>query len=270
MAQTLETIEYYSDKGLSATFYDLVTQVDQTVKGDLDFYRSLAGPDPQNILVLGCGTGRVAIALAEAGHRIVGIDLAHSMLSRAELKKQRLPAVIAERLDFRPGDMTKADLDAQFDFVLIPYYGFSHLLTSEQRAEALAVVARHLRPAGAAVIHVPAPSVLHEAGRPSSPSRPRPGIRARLQSDKVAEVFVLLVDQHIDEEKQTFSQIIEYVVKDPKGQVTRRSAERLTYGLFDDNELKELAARSGLRVDRIFSSFGVANGRHRVYVLVRR
>jgi SAM-dependent methyltransferase len=265
MPDAADTLEYYSDKGLSATFYDVMTLVDPTVKGDVDFYRSLAGPNPRRILVLGCGTGRVAIPLAEAGHHVVGVEIAHAMHSRAELKKKRLAPATAQRLDFRRGDMTNIDLNDQFDLILIPYHGLSHLPEPAQRARTMAVVSRHLAPQGSCVIHVPAPWALREAAAPG----PRPAYQAKLQSEKVAEVSVRLLDQDYDEERQTVSQTIEYVVKDIHGEVTRRSQERLTMGLFDDEELKEQAAQAGLRIDRIMSSFQPESGRQRIYALVR-
>jgi SAM-dependent methyltransferase len=268
MTEPVDILEYYADSGLSATFYDMMTLVDKTVEGDLQFYQSLAGSSPRQILVLGCGTGRVAMALARAGHQVVGIDNAHSMLSRAELKKKRLPASVAQLLDFRPGDMTRLELEERFDLVLIPYYGFSHLLESSQRAQTLRVMARHLRPQGWGVIHVPAPWALREAGTPSF--RPRPGYQARLQSEKVAEVAVALLKQSFDESRQRFSQMIEYVVKDKSGQVTRRTHERLTYALFEDDELRRFAADAGLRLDRIVSSFQGKGDRHRVYILAHQ
>jgi len=268
MTEPVDILEYYADNGLSATFYDMMTLVDKTVEGDLQFYHSLAGSSPKKILVMGCGTGRVAIALAGSGHQVVGVDNARSMLSRADLKKQRLAAPVAQRLEFRQGDMTNLEVGDQFDLVLIPYYGFSHLLERSQRSQALTVVARHLRPEGWAAIHVPAAWALREAGTPAF--RPRPGYHARLQSEKVAEVAVSLLSQDFDGERQHFTQTIEYIVKDASGQVTRRTAERLTYAAVEDDELRELAAAAGLRLDRILSTFQGRGDRHRVYILAHR
>ncbi len=69
-----ETRRYYSDKGLTATVYDVVTALDPTLAGDIDLYAGLA-PAGGHILELGAGTGRVSIALAEKGFRVTGYRL---------------------------------------------------------------------------------------------------------------------------------------------------------------------------------------------------
>jgi SAM-dependent methyltransferase len=48
---------------------------------------------PQTVLDFGCGTGRLAIPLAERGYRVVGIDLSQRMLEQTLAKaRQRLQA----------------------------------------------------------------------------------------------------------------------------------------------------------------------------------
>jgi SAM-dependent methyltransferase len=65
-----------------AEYYDLDhrRQVD-----DVPFYLAYAGPASvaggSAILELACGTGRILIPLAEAGHEMVGLDLSEKMLA---------------------------------------------------------------------------------------------------------------------------------------------------------------------------------------------
>ena len=47
---------------------------------DRAFYLNLAGSEAISILEIGCGTGMVARAMAEAGHEVMGIDPAAAML----------------------------------------------------------------------------------------------------------------------------------------------------------------------------------------------
>ena len=69
-----------------AEFYDLGAGG----LGDVPFYLAyardacVAGVSP--VLELGCGTGRVTIPLAEAGHEVIGIDLSEPMLARCRAK----------------------------------------------------------------------------------------------------------------------------------------------------------------------------------------
>lgn len=52
----------------------------------LDLLVDLAGPAPIPALDLGCGTGFLALLLAELGHQVTGVDIAPDMLARAEQK----------------------------------------------------------------------------------------------------------------------------------------------------------------------------------------
>lgn len=58
----------------------------------------LAGwlPDePSDVLDLGCGTGSLSLLALEAGHRVIGLDVAPGMVAAARVKCARRPAVFA-------------------------------------------------------------------------------------------------------------------------------------------------------------------------------
>ena len=52
----------------------------------LDLLRDVAGPPPLRALDVGCGTGFLALRMAELGHTAVGIDLSEEMLATARRK----------------------------------------------------------------------------------------------------------------------------------------------------------------------------------------
>src|SRR5215469_3492303 len=63
------------------------------IAGDIAFYDRLAqatGGGP--LLELGCGTGRIALALAQAGLSVTGVDVSAGMLALARRKSERLAA----------------------------------------------------------------------------------------------------------------------------------------------------------------------------------
>jgi len=66
------------------------------------------------ILDAGCGTGALSVEAARRGAEVVAIDLSPTLV---DLARNRLPADLANRIDFRSGDMLDAAL-GKFDFVV--------------------------------------------------------------------------------------------------------------------------------------------------------
>ncbi len=82
------------------------------VHGEADFCTGLL-PPPALILDAGCGTGRVAIRLAELGYRTMGIDVDASMLAEARRARPELPwlAVDLATLPDYPRLLELADIE---------------------------------------------------------------------------------------------------------------------------------------------------------------
>lgn len=84
-------------------------------KAWLDLLREVAGPPPLTVLDVGCGTGFLAMRMAELGHTAVGVDLAEEMLAVAQRKAvdSGLP------VSFRHGDAeAPPHNDAPYDVIL--------------------------------------------------------------------------------------------------------------------------------------------------------
>jgi SAM-dependent methyltransferase len=117
-------------------------------RADLPLWRRLADyaappGEPCSVLDLGCGTGRVSLDLAAAGHRVTGLDLDPRL--GAELRRRagerNVPAGTVV------GDARSFDLGRRFELVLAAMQ-FLQLLRREERAAALRCVRAHLREGG--------------------------------------------------------------------------------------------------------------------------
>lgn len=129
--------------GFIADYYDESPLVRGRTR-DVAFYRDVVHEFGDPVLELGCGTGRIALALAEAGHRVTGLDISERMLERCNQKRAALPRETRERVHLVQGDMTRFDLGEKFRVAIIPFRPMQHLLETAQQISCLESVRKHL------------------------------------------------------------------------------------------------------------------------------
>ena len=124
---------------------------------ELDLRLAEVVGDP--ILELGCGTGRVLAPLAEAGHRVTGVDRSAPMLERAKAALRDGPG--GQRVSLVEGEMTEADKvpGGPFGLVIVSLNGLMHLTTQREQRAALAASRRALDPRGMLVVDLLNPTV---------------------------------------------------------------------------------------------------------------
>jgi SAM-dependent methyltransferase len=254
--------EYYSENALSVKFYDATASIDPSIKGDVAFYLQYLQSSAQQVLEIGCGTGRVAIALAARGHFVIGIDKSEPMLRRARMKCRKLPLTELSNVQFLQHDMVTFDLGMQFQLIIVPYYTFNHLKGRSLRARSLATMARHLLPGGRAIIHVASPEKLQESRTTQK--------HVFHFTESSVRLRVTWNQRVLDQNQRRFSQIIGYELLATDGTLVAASAERLTLWWFSDPELIKSAQKAGLEHEQTLTSFGPEAGRERIYVLKKR
>ena len=137
-----------------AEVYDSVyAYVTENIPFYIDEARSAGG----SVLELGCGTGRVAIPIAQAGIEIVGLDSSPAMLEVARRKAAKAPG--ARGLRLVEADMRDFSLDEVFGLVIIPFRGFLSLLSVEDQVRTLANVRTHLASGGKLAFNVFVPDL---------------------------------------------------------------------------------------------------------------
>ena len=144
---------FYTEPGLHVEIYDVMTSTDWAEAGtDVCFLREQFGNISGPILELGCGTGRAAIPLAEAGFIVHGFDASSDMLSVARAKQQCLPASVAGRLFLTEGNMREFEFAVEFGGVYSTFRSFQVLLFPEDQESCLRCIHRHMRSDGILVL----------------------------------------------------------------------------------------------------------------------
>jgi ubiquinone/menaquinone biosynthesis C-methylase UbiE len=122
-----------------AQLYDVMNPVEDDQLGLVD----LVGLEPMRVLDLGCGTGRVALMLAERGHDVVGVDPAAAMLDIARTRD------VHGYVRWIEEDARRVDLgDLLFDLIVMTGNVFQVFLTDDDARAVLATARQHLAPGG--------------------------------------------------------------------------------------------------------------------------
>ncbi len=138
---------------VDAEFYDLLHPDDGA---DTGLWTSMAGATDGAVLEIGTGTGRIALGLAGAGHRVTGIDPSRAMLAlaRAKAEDAGLDVQLVEgslaNLATLPGD--------DFGLIVIPADVFLHCHDGEEQLSALRALGGSLSARGRLAVDLPGPA----------------------------------------------------------------------------------------------------------------
>ncbi len=106
-----------------------------------------AFPPSNPLLDIGCGSGDLAIGLAQLGYSVVGVDFVATAIEQARAKAAALPAEVAQRLSFKVADGLKPSL-LPSKFGAIVDTGFYHLFNHAETEPFIAELAQALQPQG--------------------------------------------------------------------------------------------------------------------------
>ena len=125
-----------------------------SVTEDVEFYVEEAVASGGPVVELACGTGRIAVPIAKAGIRVIGVDGSEGMLAVA----REYAATEGVTLDLRLGDMRRPPVEERVPLVLIPFRSLLHMTSDDERLRALRAARDLLLPGGRLVFDVFAPS----------------------------------------------------------------------------------------------------------------
>jgi SAM-dependent methyltransferase len=127
-----------------------------SVTEDIEFYVEEARRSGGPVVELACGTGRIAVPVAQAGLRVIGVDGSAAML---EVARERAAAAgVEELVELRLGDLRDPPVAERVPLVLVPFRSLLHMTTEHDRERALEAARSLLLPGGRLVFDVFAPS----------------------------------------------------------------------------------------------------------------
>jgi SAM-dependent methyltransferase len=121
-------------------------------QGEIDFYCTFVMDTTsknKSVLEIACGTGRVAIRLAQDGGRVVGLDISPPMLDVAREKSRGMT-----NIEWVEGDMRSFDLGESFGLIIIPGHAFQNLVEAVDQVACLLAIERHLAEDGVLIVHL--------------------------------------------------------------------------------------------------------------------
>lgn len=130
-----------------AEYYDAEYADKQMLQEDVPFLLAHLPARRRTILEIAAGTGRVAIPLAQAGHRVVGFDNAKDMLAIARRKRDAVGLTDRE-LKLVHADALKLDLGQRFDVACVLFNTFLNFTTLDRQDRLLQRIGEHLKPRG--------------------------------------------------------------------------------------------------------------------------
>lgn len=229
-----------------APFYDLI-HADLTA--DIPFLLSLAAETGGPILELGCGTGRLLLPLARAGHSVVGLDSSPAMLERARGRMAQEAEAVQERVTLVEGDMTTFKLDGRFPLAVIPYNTLMHL-SPPQASAAFRQIAAHLEKDGRLFLDVANPLAVAQ-----TPNDRQLTLEQCTTMPETGQLLVVTASTRVDPGDQTLHITWLYDTLPAGGGPVHRTVVPIQYHYFFPHELELMLSGAGLALQGMYGNY---------------
>jgi SAM-dependent methyltransferase len=175
--------------------YDAIARLydpwSRSVVEDVRFYVEEARAAGGTVVELCVGTGRIAVPIAAAGVKVIGIDTSQGMLDVAA--EQAELAGVSPLVDLRFGDMRDPQLDGTYPLVICPFRSLLHMESDEDRRATLRAIRGLTEPGGRFVFDVFTPAQDDIAETNGRWLEREPGIFERADWDEQGRRLILSV-----------------------------------------------------------------------------
>jgi len=231
-----------------AAYYDAENERHEMLRHDVPFFLGQLPKRKQDVLELAVGTGRAAIPIAQAGHRVTGIDYVQDMIDIA-IRKRDSVGLTNKQLKLIRQDALKLNLNQKFDWILILFNTLLAFTTLDELDQLLQNVRRHLKPRGRFWIDVFNPDhamLSRESERGLE--------RDVFHVPHLNRTVFRTTDVTRDTATQVMRMTFRYKWFDPKGQERR---ERFSFDMtcIFPRELQLLLERNGLQIENLWGNY---------------
>ena len=232
-----------------AEYYDAENENHAVLREDVPFFLGqLPKRGRQSILELAVGTARAAIPIAQAGHRVVGVDYAADMLDIARRKRDAV-GLRDRELKLVRADVLKLDLGRRFDWVCIFFNTFLGFPTLEQQDAVLHAVRRHLKASGRFWLDIFQPDLERLARHSVKGIDP-----VAFHVPRFDRTVMKTIDVKSRPSRQLQRLTFHYAWFDDHGR-QRRARTVFDATFVFPRELQLLLERNGLKVERLFGNY---------------
>jgi SAM-dependent methyltransferase len=225
--------------------YDLLSDLydlEYTHDYDLPFWLSLAGREAGPIIEWGAGTGRLAVALAAAGHDVTAVELSREMVERGKEK--------GENVEWIVGDMRSAKPGRRYGLAVCAFNSFLCLTSVEDALTFLGNAREHLAPGALLGVEVSAFSPEELVDPPGGPE---------LRHDLTRELPEGRLDRFSVSRYDAASQLVQmrlfYERYGASGVLESRRAHDLNIRIVGRGELDLMLQTAGFEVEAVYGGF---------------
>ena len=229
-----------------ADIYGVWTETAPAAQSNRRFYVEayLAAGGP--VVELGVGDGRIALAAAARGCRVIGVDASPVMLRRCRERAEETG--VSDRIELLEADFRSFRIDEPAALVALPYHSIGHLTSVPAKRQAAERVFSQLRPGGRFIFD-------DFAMTPGTVARMR-AVQLRAAYPSAAGTDILLwVTSRVDEKARSIEVITWEDHFTADGRPEWRRYRRLELSWLDPEEARSLLLGAGFTIDACLGSF---------------
>ena len=229
-----------------AEIYGVWTETAPAAQSNRRFYVEayLAAGGP--VVELGVGDGRIALAAAARGCRVIGVDASPVMLRRCRERAEETG--VSDRIELLEADFRSFRVDEPAALVALPYHSIGHLTSVPAKRQAAEHVFSQLRPGGRFIFD-------DFVMTPGAVARMR-AVQLRAAYPSAAGTDILLwVTSRVDEKARSIEVVTWEDHFTADGRPEWRRYRRLALSWLDPDQARSLLLGAGFTIDACLGNF---------------